>query len=119
MSPDDRRLLFGTSTNRGWALRWIALGNGEAHDLTQIDTPCSPGWSSSGGVWTIQRQGGITAWTEVDADSGRPTGKFAPTSHDCFDGAADPNSPVPTDVRAIVDQTSQLRLLPTRYLPAH
>ena len=119
ISPDDRRVLFSTPTNRGVATRWIALGGGEAHELTQANAPCSPGWSASGAVWTVGRQGGTRGWTEVDADSGRRTGKFVPTSHDCSDGIADPNSPVAVGVRAVVDRTSQLRLLPTRYLPAH
>jgi serine/threonine protein kinase len=119
MSPDDRRLLFPTTTNRGIAVRWIALDGGIVHDVTQAEPDCLPAWSSSSTVWTLRRLGGILGWAEVDADFGRPTGKFVPTSNNCFDGTADPNSPVTTEVRAVVDRTSQLRLLPTRYLPVH
>jgi serine/threonine protein kinase len=117
ISPDDRRLLFDTPTNRGLAVRWIALDGGKAHDLAQSDPACSSGWSSSSAVWTFRRLGGIAEWIEVDADSGRPTGKIVPASHDCSDGIADHDSPVRTDVRAAVDRTTQLRLLPTRYAP--
>jgi serine/threonine protein kinase len=119
ISPDDRRLLFAAPTNRGMAVRWIALDGGTVHDVTQAEPDCLPAWSSSSTVWTLRRLGGIPGWIEVDADSGRPTGRFVPTSHDCSDGAPDPNSPVPADVRAVIDRTSQLRLLPTQYLPAH
>jgi serine/threonine protein kinase len=119
MSPDDRRLLFATPTNRGMAVRWITLDGGTVHDVTQAEPDCLPAWSPSSTVWTLRRLAGILGWIEVDADSGRPTGKFVPTSHNCSDGTTDSDSPVPAHVRAVVDQTSQLRLLPTRYLPAH
>jgi hypothetical protein len=118
MSPDDRRLLFLTSTTRGSSVRWIGVGGGTVHDITQSEPACLPGWSSASAIWTLRRPSGITGWTEVDVDSGRPTGRFVPSSHDCSDGIPDPNSPVTVDVRAVVDRTSQLRLLPKRYLPA-
>jgi hypothetical protein len=55
-------------------------------------------------------------WTEVEADTGRETGKTAPGGRDCADARPDPDSPVNADLRIVYDQTSQLRLVPNEHL---
>ena len=76
------------------------------------------GWASASTIWVSRRRGRKIVWTEVDADSGRETGRTTPGSHDCNDLRPDPLSPVNPDLRVIYDQTSQVRLLPSEHLAA-
>ena len=117
VSPDDKRLGFVTFDNRGDEVRWIGTNGGAVHDVTESETNCAPGWSSTQTLWVSRRRGKDAIWTEVDADSGRTTGRVVPGTRDCADGIADPASPGSPEVGTIADRGTQLRLLPARYLP--
>jgi tRNA A-37 threonylcarbamoyl transferase component Bud32 len=111
-SPDGRRLAYvGMDKRRGSIVQWIGADGGEPHDVVESETGCPVGWASDDTIWVSRRRGRKIVWTEVDADSGRETGKTAPGSHDCFDGRPDPASPVSPDLRVVYDQTSQVRIV--------
>jgi len=73
------------------------------------------GWASPDTIWVSRRHGREIVWTEVNADTGRETGKTSPGGHDCADNRPDPASPV-SDLRIVYDQTSQIRLVPNEHL---
>ena len=116
VSPDGDKLAFVTNGGRGPMIRWMSALGGPAHDVTDTETGCRPGWSSNRTLWVSRRNGKGFLWTEVEVDSGRPTGKSVPGSRDCTDGWGDPLSPVDPDVRVRTERRSQLRFLPSRYL---
>jgi serine/threonine protein kinase len=116
VSPDGKRVVVLTVEKRGIAIWWVSADRGEAHEVTEADSVCAPGWASNQTLWIWRRVGGAPTWTEVDADSGRETGKFVPGLRDCSDGKPDPRSPVDPDLKIIYDQTSQLRLLKGKFL---
>jgi hypothetical protein len=117
-SPDGRRLAFITVEPRGETVRWMPAEGGELHEVADTETSCAPGWASPNTIWLSRRRGRKILWTEVDADSGRETGRTTPGSHDCNDLRPDPLSPVNPDLRIIYNQTSQVRLLPNDHLGA-
>jgi hypothetical protein len=110
VSPDGERVAFATVTARGPAVRWVATGGGEAHDLADTETICGPAWSSPQTLWIARRRGNHVVWTEVDADSARPTGRTRPGSSDCTDARNDPETP-DAPVRVRVERHSQIRLV--------
>ena len=116
ISPDDQRLAYVALSNRGAIVRWMSSSGGEAHDIEESANSCDPGWSSEGTLWVFRRKGKGWVWIEMDADSGRPTGKAVAEARDCSDGS-DPSSPITRQVRTVVDHRSQIRILPDRYLP--
>ena len=118
MSPDSQRLAFVTVETRGSTVQWMPAEGGEPHEVADTETSCPPGWASASTIWVSRRRGRKIVWTEVDADSGRETGRTAPGSHDCNDLRPNPISPVNPDLRVIYDQTSQVRLLPSKHLAA-
>jgi hypothetical protein len=115
-SPDGKRLAFVTVEKRGTVAVWIGADGGAPHDVAETETGCPVGWASAETIWVSRRRGRKFVWTEVDANTGRETGKTAPGSHDCFDCRPDPASPVNPDLRIVYDQTSQVRLLPREQL---
>jgi hypothetical protein len=100
---------------RGTIVQWISADGGEPHNVVETETTCPVGWSSADALWVSRRQGRKIVWTEVNADTGRETGKTSPGGRDCADGRPDPASPV-SDVQIIYDQTSQIRLVPNEQL---
>ena len=111
VSPDGRRIAFATATPRGPAVRWVASDGGEAHDLADTETICGPTWSSARTLWIARRRSSDIVWTEIDADSARPTGRVRPGTSDCTDARNDPETPdAPVHVR--VERYAQLRLVP-------
>ncbi|HEX3901909.1 MAG TPA: hypothetical protein VH853_03605, partial [Polyangia bacterium] len=118
LSPDGTRLAFIELGNRGLFVRWInADGSGGVHDVMGLDAECEPGWSSNKDLWVPLRQGKRIVWTEIDADTGRPTGRTSPGSRDCSNGSQDPLSPVTHDVQLQMSYRSEVRLLSSKYLP--
>jgi len=115
-SPDGRRLAFVTMDKRGSIVQWISADGGEPHDVAETETSCPVGWASADAIWVSRRRGRAIVWTEVDADSGRETGRTAPGIHDCADARPDPASPADPDLRIVHDQTSQLRLIDNVHL---
>ena len=118
LSPDNRRLAFVTMDPRGGAVKWMDANGGPQHEVAETETFCPAGWASATTIWVSRRRGRTIMWTEVDADSGRETGKTRPGTHDCFDGRPDPGSPVNPDLRIVHDQTSQVRLIANDQLTA-
>jgi len=115
-SPDGKRLTFVALDKRGAIVQWISADGGEAHDVVETETSCPVGWASDDTIWVSRRRGRKFVWTEVEADTGRETGRTAPGSRDCNDARPDPASPVSADLRIVFDQTSQLRLVPNERL---
>jgi serine/threonine protein kinase len=115
-SPDGTRIAAMTIEKRGLTIWWVPIAGGDPHEVTEADNLCAPGWASDRTLWISRRVHGKPTWTEVDADSGRETGKTMPGSRDCSDGRPDPDSPVNPDLRIIYNQTSQLRLLDGKFL---
>jgi len=115
-SPDGKRLTFVALDKRGAIVQWISADGGEAHDVAETETSCPVGWASDDTIWVSRRRGRKFVWTEVEADTGRETGRTAPGSRDCNDARPDPASPVSADLRIVFDQTSQLRLVPNERL---
>jgi protein kinase-like protein/WD40 repeat protein len=110
-SPDGRRLAFVVMDARGSVAQWISADGGPTHEVAETETSCPVGWATAHTLWVSRRRDGKILWTEVDADTGRETGKTKPGSRDCADGRPDPESPVNPDLRLVYDQTSQLRLV--------
>jgi hypothetical protein len=116
VSPDERRIAYLAIGNRGPVVRWIASEGGDPHDVAESETGCAPGWSSPQNLWVSRRRNGRVAWFEVDADTGKETGRYQPGAQDCMDGSADPAAPAARDLMVKVVQVSQVRLLPPEYL---
>jgi hypothetical protein len=116
VSPDGSRIAFMTFDKRGPIVNWMSVNGGDVHEVSETETGCAEGWASPDTLWVSRRRAGTIVWTEIDADSGRETGTSRAGSRDCADGRADPASPVAQDLPIIYDQTSQLRLLDSRYL---
>jgi hypothetical protein len=115
VSPDGERIAFATVTARGPAVRWVASAGGDAHDLADTETICGPTWSSPRTLWIARRHGSNIVWTEIDADSGRATGRVRPGTSDCTDARNDPETP-DAPVRVRVERHAQLRLVPAAEL---
>ncbi len=111
VSPDGRRVAFVEFELRAPIVKWISIDGGEVHEVSETETGCPAGWASPKTLWVSRRYGSKIVWKEVDADSGRETGKSVPGSRDCTDGGLDPASPIDPDLRIISDRTSQLRLI--------
>jgi len=116
VSPDGKRLAFVTLASRGPLVGWMPTDGGASRDVADSETGCPIGWASNTTLWVSRRRDGKILWTEVDADSGKETGKTVPGQRDCSDGGTDPLSPVHPDLRIIASRQSQLRLLPRGYL---
>jgi hypothetical protein len=116
VSQDGKRIAFVEFEQRGPVVKWISSEGGEAHEVSETETGCPAGWTSPKTLWVSRRYGSRVVWKEVDADSGRETGRSVPGSRDCSDGRRDPQSPLNPDLRIIYDQTSQLRLIGKEHL---
>jgi hypothetical protein len=114
-SPDGTRLAYVTMDKRGTIVQWISADGGEPHDVAETETACPVGWASPATIWVSRRQGRQIVWTEVNADTGRETGKTSPGGRDCADSRPDPASPV-SDLRIVYDQTSQIRFISNEQL---
>jgi hypothetical protein len=117
VSPDGSRLAFVDVQKSGPMVRVISAQGGLAREVIGTETVCSPGWSSEKTIWVSRRLSGKLVWMEVDADSGKETGRSVPGSRDCSDGHSDPDSPVDPTLRIVEEQRSQVRLLPGEYIP--
>jgi dipeptidyl aminopeptidase/acylaminoacyl peptidase len=115
-SPDGKRLAFVTVDKRGSIVQWIRADGGETHDVGETETACPVGWASADTIWVSRRRDRAIVWTEVDAETGRETGRTAGGTRDCADARPDPASPVNPDLRVIYDQTSQVRLVAHEHL---
>jgi hypothetical protein len=111
VSPDGERVAFTAVTERGPTVRWMPSAGGEVHDLLDTETICGPAWSSPHTLWISRRRGSDLAWTEVDADTARPTGRVRPGSSDCSDARSDPETP-DAAVSVRVQRRSQIRFVP-------
>jgi len=111
ISPDGKRIAVLTLEPRGLGISWIGADGGVSHHVSETESACRPGWASAQSLWISRRRNGKMVWVEVDADSGRETGKTQAGGRDCSDGHPDPLSPVDPDLKIIYDQTSQLRLI--------
>lgn len=119
VSPDDTRLAFTMADSSGLRIRWISSdGTGPVHEITESDNICPPIWASDKDVWVSLRKGRQQVWTEIDTDTAQPTGRTSPGSGNCADGLPDPQRPLHDPVEIEVNFRSQLRLLPSKYLPA-
>jgi hypothetical protein len=116
VSPDGRRLVVLTFDQRGVEVWLLKSDTGEARYISESETGCRPGWASMDSLWISRRRAGEFVWVEVNADSGRETGRVVRGSRDCSDGGFDPASPVDPNIRIVNDQTSQLRLLDMKFL---
>jgi len=119
ISPDGRHLAFVALEKRGPIVELMDLRSGHVRELVETETACKAGWASAATLWVSRRRDAKIIWTEVDAESGRETGKSVPGSRDCADGRPDPLSPVDPDLRVVYDHTSQLRLLGREHLARH
>jgi hypothetical protein len=115
-SPDGKRLTYVTADKGGTIVQWISTDGGPPHDVAETETACPAGWASASTIWVSRRRNRKIIWTEVDADTGRETGKTVPGTRDCNDLRPDPASPVDPDLRIIYDQTSQVRFVPNEVL---
>jgi hypothetical protein len=119
LSPDDRRLAFITADSGSRTVRWISSdGSGDTREIAANETACSPVWSTAKDIWVSLRKGREVFWKEIDTDSGRPTGHTALGGRDCTNGIDDPLRPLHDPVEIEIAYRSQLRLLPSKYLPA-
>lgn len=110
LSPDGTRLAFFAEGGQGLSVKWTPSAGGEIHDVGISEGGCAPGWSSSSTIWISRRIRGRPVWTEVEADTGRATGRTAPSANDCQEGHPDPLSPVRPEIRIVMDRISQLRV---------
>jgi len=119
LSPDEKRLALAMIDAEGAAFRWISSdGTGAVHEIADTENACVPIWSNDRDLWVSLRKGRKQVWTEIDTDTRQPTGRTAPGSRDCSDGIQDPQRPLHAPVEVDIDVRSQVRLLPSKYLPA-
>ena len=119
ISPDGRHLAFVALERKGAVVDLMDLQSGRVRELVETETGCKAGWASATTLWVSRRRDGNVIWTEVDAESGRETGKSVPGLRDCTDGRPDPQSPVDPDVRVVYEHTAQLRLIDREHWPRH
>ena len=82
VSPDGTKIALVLMEPTGPAAAWIDIETPEqVHMVGQIETICSPVWSSVATVWFSRRRGEVVEWIETDLSSGRTTGSPAP-GHD-------------------------------------
>jgi len=110
LSPDDSKVAFLANSNRGVRVRWMPSGGGASHELGESETGCAPGWSSDRTLWISRRLRGLLTWTEIEVESGKPTGRTAPGSKNCTDGLPDPLSPADLDARVVFNFETDIRL---------
>jgi hypothetical protein len=115
VSPDGARIAFTTVAARGPVVRCMPTDGGEMRDLLDTETICSPAWSTARTLWISRRRGSDLVWTEVDADTARPTGRVHAGTSDCSDARNDPDTPDAT-VSVRVHRRSQIRLVPDAQL---
>jgi hypothetical protein len=114
VSPDGERVAITTFDKRGIVASWISAEGGPPHDVSPLEAPCAVGWSSTETLWISRKRAGKVVWTEVNT-SGVATGRTVPGTSDCSNGWPDPASPVNHDLRLVLSQTSQLRLLAEKH----
>ncbi|HVV50675.1 MAG TPA: serine/threonine-protein kinase [Polyangia bacterium] len=118
LSPDEKRLAFYSIGNRVDMVRWmLADGSGPVHELAKTETACAPIWADGKDVWVSFWEGRKVVWREIDTDSGRPTGRTSPGMHDCSTGEPDPSRPLHDPVEIEASARSQIRFLPSKFLP--
>lgn len=115
VSPDGARIAYFVVGTRGPTVRWMSIAGGPSYDIAETETVCGPRWSSAQTLWLSRRRAGALVWTEVNADTGRETGRTSAGSSDCTDGWADPATP-DADVRVIAEKQTDLRVVPAAYL---
>jgi dipeptidyl aminopeptidase/acylaminoacyl peptidase len=120
VSPDAKRLALVTMDDkRGPIVEIVDADDGRISKLMETETGCRPGWTSNDTLWVSRRRGAKVVWIEVNADSGAETGRSVLGARDCSDGMPDPLSPAESQVRVVIEETSQLRLLAREQLPTH
>jgi hypothetical protein len=112
ISPDGERLALISVRRTEPVVGWVSTHGGELHEVSDNETACGPGWSSSQLMWIARRRGGRVEWFEIDADTRRETGRIVQGTRDCSAGRPDPGSPVSPDVRVVEQRTTQIRLVP-------
>jgi hypothetical protein len=120
LSPDNKRLAFIESLDRGAMIRWATAEGGQVRDVAEAETLCTPVWSGPRTLWISRKRGGKASWVEVDTDTQQETGRVLPGASDCssgIDDEVDPSSPARGDVKVDIEQISQVRLLPAGYWP--
>jgi hypothetical protein len=116
-APDGKRIALVTMDDkRGSIIEIVDADGSRRRKLLETETGCRPGWTSNDTLWVSRRRGAKIVWSEVNADTGGETGRSVPGARECSDGKADPLSPAELDVRVVVEQTSQLRLLSRGHL---
>ena len=80
VSPDGRRLAFVSWVSRGPVVGWMPVDGGATHEVADTETGCATGWASNQTLWVSRRRDAKIVWTEVDADTGKETGRVVPDS---------------------------------------
>lgn len=117
VSPDGKRLAYSTLGPSGPRVRWMSADGGEPHEVSESESVCEPQWSSPTTIWVSRRQTGRVHWTEIDVDTGAPTGRAQRGASGCFDGSDDPSAPGRSAVRIRESWESQVRFLAAAELP--
>jgi hypothetical protein len=110
-SPDGRLIAVLVQEAKGTVVRVLPADGGAWRDVANGSTFCRPAWSSPSTLWVSQRLRGALTWTEIDLDSGRPTGKSQPGQNDCMWGTPDPARPVRGRAWRVVEDESEVRLV--------
>jgi hypothetical protein len=114
VSPDGTKIALVLIEPMGPTAAWFDIETPEQiHVVGQIETICSPIWSSPATVWFSRRRGRVVEWVETDISSGGTTGRRYPGTTDCASGIEDPEAPGESWSGVRTEYRTQLRLITT------
>ena len=111
VSPDGTKIAIIELGHLGPTAAWIDVAAPEqVHVLGQIETICSPSWSSPSTVW-FSRRPGEGGGVGRDGQPGRNTGRRLPGTTDCASGVEAPEAPGDDRIAVRTEYRTQLRLV--------
>jgi serine/threonine protein kinase len=114
VSPDGRHVAFvDTEAGSGaFSLRVLSSETGQVKDLGRVGYVCKLQWGGPGRIWYVNRS--PRQWVEVDASTGRPTGRAGEVGRDDEVCSSRPPGVSEPRYRVRADVVEQIRLFASR-----